>query len=394
MTPYINAYPLNIPRNSPSCHMLFFAENRTKVNVAQMAFPRKKLECQAGWYFRRDDVTRRRYLTLMTLVVSVPRYIYHDVTSVRNVVEIIPRKCASAAAPDGPPRHSSDGEAPRGPLRDSFSLTKPSPSVASLIPYLLFLQGGCDEGSRLRGARVAQAPVEEYRKDAAFLESLIKPAAASNHRRKHRRLQLPARRYTDRFLYIFLRKHANPDEITVRDKLLSPQLKLSARSASFRFKDRKRNEANYNRDEVIDNYRGCKSLAGRRRCDNFGRGGKYTHTLSLSRDKAVCAAGDVVGPRIQRSTSIQLSEYHGQHPRKSSVCPSRQAPRPRFDLALGTRRRDVATTRRTAHGAYPVNEIARARPLHLKRNKGRRKRKKEGRENRRDFWPYPTESNN
>lgn len=62
------------------------------------------------------------------------------------------------------------------------------------MSYLLFLQGGCDEGSRLRRARVAQAPVEEYRKDAAFLESLIKPAAASNHRRKHRRLQLPARR--------------------------------------------------------------------------------------------------------------------------------------------------------------------------------------------------------
>lgn len=63
-----------------------------------------------------------------------------------------------------------------------------------LMSYLLFLQRGCDEGSRLRTARVAQAPVEEYRKDAAFLESLIKPAAASNHRRKHRRLQLPARR--------------------------------------------------------------------------------------------------------------------------------------------------------------------------------------------------------
>lgn len=75
---------------------------------------------------------------------------------------------------------------------DSFSVDETETS--HLIPYLLFLQEGCDEGSRLRGARVAQAPVEEYRKDAAFLESLIKPAAASNHRRKHRRLQLPARR--------------------------------------------------------------------------------------------------------------------------------------------------------------------------------------------------------
>lgn len=96
-----------------------------------------------------------------------------------------PGKCASAAA-QWPVIRLTGCVLPR----DSSSLTKPS----HLIPYLLFLQGGCDEGSRLRGARVAQAPVEECRKDAAFLESLIKPAAASNHRRKHRRLQLPARR--------------------------------------------------------------------------------------------------------------------------------------------------------------------------------------------------------
>jgi len=85
-------------------------------------------------------------------------------------------------------RHSSDGSA----LCETLIFVDETES--RLTPYLLFLQGCCDEGSRLRGARVAQAPVEEHRKDAAFLESLIKPAAASNHRRKHRRLQLPARR--------------------------------------------------------------------------------------------------------------------------------------------------------------------------------------------------------
>ncbi|KYQ57231.1 hypothetical protein ALC60_03752 [Trachymyrmex zeteki] len=161
---------------------------------------------------------------------------------------------------------------------DSFTLTKPSSSY--LTPYLLFLQEGCDEGSRLRGARVAQAPVEEYRKDAAFLESLIKPAAASNHRRKHQRLQLPARR---RWQWHFTSFVLTLLDLFELENLLKIFL-LIARSVGFRF----------------------------------------------------------------------------QHPRKASPFVRHDRLATHFDLARN-QKAGRCTTRRTAHGAYPVNEIALAR---------------------------------
>ncbi|KYN03224.1 hypothetical protein ALC62_05887 [Cyphomyrmex costatus] len=124
------------------------------------------------------------------------------------------------------------------------------------------LRGGCDEGSRLRGARVAQAPVEEYRKDAAFLESLIKPAAASNHRRKHRRLQLPARRLENLFK-IFLLKNNKKRQLQIDSEMI------------------------YNRDEVADNYLSLADYC-RRRYDNFDRSDEYN--LAINRP---CGGNDV-----------------------------------------------------------------------------------------------------
>ncbi|EGI64109.1 hypothetical protein G5I_07458 [Acromyrmex echinatior] len=221
------------------------------------------------------------------------------------------------------------------PLRDSFTLTKPSPSC--LTSYLLFLQGGCDEGSRLRGARVAQAPVEECRKDAAFLESLIKPAAASNHRRKHRRLQLPARRrwqwHFTSFVFSMLKdkkSHVTSLDLFKLENLLKVFL-LTARSAGFRFQDRKR--------FII-----------------------ATKWLIIVANHSQIAIGD------------------DMHPRKASPFVRHDRLVTYFDLA-GNQKAGRCTTRRTAHGAYPVNEIALARAALASRaqQKAKGTRKEEGR---------------
>lgn len=117
-----------------------------------------------------QNITLLSIRRVMAPVVSAPEiYIYRGsrIASVRNVPES-PGKCASIAASNGRRRHSSAArrrDATRG--RDSFSANETEP-VAHLIPYLLFLQEGCDEGSRLRGARVAQAPVEEHRERCRF----------------------------------------------------------------------------------------------------------------------------------------------------------------------------------------------------------------------------------
>lgn len=91
-----------------------------------------------------------------------------------------------------------------------------------------------------------------------------------------------------------------------------------------------------------------------------------------------------MGPGIRRSTSIQLSEYHGQHPRKAPfVRCDRLATR--FDVA-GNQKAGRCTTRRTAHGAYPVNEIALARAAlasqaqQRAKGTGKKEREKTGRE--------------
>lgn len=76
-----------------------------------------------------------------------------------------------------------------------------------------------------------------------------------------------------------------------------------------------------------------------------------------SRDKEVCAAGDVRAG-VQKSTSIQLSEYYGRHPRKAPFV-RRDRPRDSALISPGSRRRDVAHgATNGARGAYPVNEIA------------------------------------
>lgn len=98
-----------------------------------------------------------------------------------------------------------------------------------------------------------------------------------------------------------------------------------------------------------------------------------------------------VGPRTQRSTSIQLSEYHGQHPRKAPFV-RRDRPTTRFDLLAGNQKARRCTTRQTAHGAYPVNEIALAGALAFQaqqRTKGMRK--KEGKMG--GIGPYPSRLN-
>lgn len=96
---------------------------------------------------------------------------------------------------------------------------------------------------------------------------------------------------------------------------------------------------------MVDNYRGRKSFAdqGRRRHDNFGRGGE--HGLAIKR----------FAPRAYGERQVHnYATTTGSFLEKLRLF---VATGPRLALILlETKRRDVA--RDATHGAYPVNEIA------------------------------------
>lgn len=131
-----------------------------------------------------------------------------------------------------------------------------------------------------------------------------------------------------------------------------------------------------------------KSLADydRRRYDNFGRGGEYNPAIKRFAPRATH------GPPRTEKYKYTIKRVSRPASSKSSVCSSRQAPRLAL-ISLGTRRRDVARRdeRRTAR--IPLTRSrSLQRPLHLKRNKGRRER-----ERRTGKWggigPYPSRLN-
>lgn len=123
----------------------------------------------------------------------------------------------------------------------------------------------------------------------------------------------------------------------------------------LKFKNRRREiKANYNCDGV-NNYRERKSSL---RLRTQFRRSEYDFVIKQLAPEATRELSASYG-----GTSIQLSEYHEVNispapPERKALFVSRD--RPRFDLARN-QKAGCCMTRRTACGAYPVNEIVLAR---------------------------------